>query len=70
MPTRNSTNNETARNHIPKMSKKEKAKVSDDPRVMEARKDLQNHYELYQQNPHENHGKKLKAKCLKTCTLI
>ena len=24
--TRNSTNNETARNHIPKMSKKEKAK--------------------------------------------
>ena len=56
-----SATNETARNLISKMSKKKKAKASDDPRVMDARKDLQKQCELYQQNPDGNQGEKLKA---------
>ena len=51
----------TARNHISKMSKKKKAKPSDDPRVMDATKDLQKQCELYHQNPDGNQGEKLKA---------
>ena len=43
------------------MSEKKKAKVSDDPWVMEARKDLPKKCELYQQNRDENRGEKLKA---------
>ena len=56
-----SATNETARNLISKMSKKKKAKASDDPRVMDARKDLQKQCELYQQNTNGNQGEKLKA---------
>ena len=43
------------------MSEKKKAKVPDDHRVMEARKDLPKKCELYQQNPDENQGEKLEA---------
>ena len=56
-----SANNETTRNYISRMSKKKKAKPSDDPRVMDARKDLQKQCELYHQNPDGNQGEKLKA---------
>ena len=39
---------------------------------MDARKDLQKQYELYQQNPDKSQGEKLKAskEMLQKCTLI
>ena len=57
----------TARNYIPKMSEKKKAKVPDDHRVMEARKDLPKNVNSTNriQTKTEARNLKLTKKCLK-----
>ena len=74
LPTLISADNETARNRIPKMSKKKKVKVSNDPRVMDASKEIcKNSMNSTNRFPKKaGKGEKLKVskKCLKKCTLI